>query len=96
MSYNRGYIECDGCSVANDGHFEPGGHAALAAGLKPANQKELNFFWLCGDCGPDYNYDPKEFYIAEFFENNPTCDRCDEEPVENWGHVCLECEDGVI
>ena len=96
MSYNRGSIECDGCSTPNDSHFEPGAHTALAVGLKPANQKELNFFWLCGDCGPDYNYDPREFYTAEFFDTEPYCDRCEYEPVENWGHVCPDCEDGVI
>lgn len=95
-------ITCDGCSVANDGHFEPRSGLLPAVDgkpaplLSPANQQELAFFWLCRDCGPDYNYDPREFFTEEFFDTSPRCDRCDDEPVENWGHVCPDCEDGVI
>jgi len=91
MSRRFGSIECDGCGTANDGHFEPGRYDALATGIKPENQRELQFFWLCGDCGPDYNYDPKEFYIAEFFETTPWCSECESDYVEQWGHVCEYC-----
>lgn len=89
-------IECDGCGAPNDGHYEPGKYDSLASTMNPKNAKELQWFWLCGDCGPDYDYDPKKFYVADFFENEPYCERCEEEPVENWGHVCDYCEDGII
>lgn len=91
-----GSIDCDSCGVVNDGWYEPNQHESLAVGLKPVNQKELMFFWLCADCGPDYDYDPKQFFTEEFFDATPYCDRCEEESVDEWGHVCLECEDGVI
>jgi hypothetical protein len=98
MMQNRrlGSIDCDSCGVVNDGWYEPNQHESLAVGLKPANQRELMFFWLCGDCGPDYDYDPKQFFTEEFFDATPYCDRCEEESVDEWGHVCIECEDGVI
>lgn len=87
-------IECDSCFIVNDS--ESLGAIAIDTSLSPANRMALACFWLCPECKPEFPNGAKDFFTAEFFETDPYCERCEMEPVENWGHVCDYCEDGVI
>lgn len=89
-------IECDSCAVVNDGHHDPSGYVYLGEDIKPENRALLLHFWLCPECKPEFPAGPKDFFSPDFFESEPYCDRCEVEPVENWGHVCDYCEDGEI
>lgn len=87
-------MACDSCSVAFDG--DPidliGRNDELASTVAPKYRAMVSQFWLCADCGPDYDYDPKQFFTDEVFDNTPTCASCDETEVESHGHLCDYCE----
>jgi hypothetical protein len=86
-----GEIECDSCGCWNDGWYEPGQYDHLAAGIRPENAREVQWFWLCGECSEDYPNGPKDFYVEDFWDKTPWCEQCDYEEVERWGHWCDDC-----
>ena len=95
MTYNRrlSTIECNSCSTPNDGYFELSHNEALAATLQnPQSQREVQTFWLCTECTPEYSGGPKEFFGEEFWEDLPVCASCSIDGVENWGHWCDYCD----
>lgn len=91
-------IECDSCFITNDtiSEHDPNEYLDLGVDLKPEYRRQLMYFWLCPDCKPEFPNGPKDFFSEDFFEAEPFCERCEVEPVENWGHVCDYCEDGEI
>lgn len=90
-------IECDGCGTANDG--DPINFIGIMAntyGIKnPAKIKELQHFWLCRDCAEGYPNGAKDFFIPEYFEDIPVCASCEDDEVDEWGHLCDYCDEQV-
>jgi hypothetical protein len=88
-------INCDGCSVAFDG--DPvnliGANEELARRVSFDSEKfqEITWFWLCGNCSPEYPKGPEDFFISEYWENIPKCDSCGIEDVECVGYWCNYC-----
>ena len=97
MAISRyGNFECDSCSTAFDG--DPidliGMNDALASTIRnPEHRKMIANFWLCRDCAPDYAGGVKDFFVASVFENEePVCESCEIDFVEEWGHLCDYCD----
>lgn len=99
MAMNRGDLACDSCDTWFDGDVVAltGANTALAATLhNPANRKQVRDFWLCGDCAPDYPNGAHDWFSEVVWDDLPVCERCDYADVDEWGHVCDDCEDGII
>jgi hypothetical protein len=73
-----------------------GGSPELYGLTDPAKVRELTYFWLCGDCSPDYPNGAKDFFVADYFEIVPLCARGCGEEVESENYVCDHCEDGEV
>ena len=91
-----GDLVCDGCWLFFDGD------AISTIGAIGQNKTygvtdakkfdELSFFWLCGDCAPEYPNGAKDFFVPEYFEDIPKCAECGDEEVESKGHLCDYCD----
>lgn len=92
MARQYGGITCDSCDVPNDGDIFAQNIGETFPGIRPKNQRELAFFWLCGECKPEYPRGARSFYIEEFFDTEPYCDDCEVEEVSAWGKVCGWCD----
>jgi hypothetical protein len=61
--------------------------------IDPAKVRELTFFWLCGDCSPEYPAGAKDFFVSDYFVvETPYCSECEIEDVSEWGQTCGLCE----
>ena len=99
MARLRGSLVCDSCDTYFDGDLVAvlGVNDALAATLRnPANRRQVQDFWLCGECAPNYIGGAENWFSEDVWADDPVCDRCSEEYVDEWGHVCDYCEDGII
>ena len=92
MAIQHGDFSCDGCGSWFDG--DPvsllSRTPALSGITSPAKVRELTYFWLCGDCSPEYPNGAKDFFVADYFtaEEEPYCSDCEVEPVSEWGLSC--------
>jgi hypothetical protein len=98
MARLRGSLVCDGCDAYFDGDLVAvlGVNDALAATLKnPKNRKMVQDFWLCTECAPNYIGGAENWFSADVWADDPVCDECSEEYVDEWGHVCDYCDDAM-
>jgi hypothetical protein len=87
-------INCDGCSSWFDGDpINLIGTNPLYGVTDSVKVVELTYFWLCGDCAPEYPNGAKDFFVADYFEDIPMCDNCGDEEVESKGHFCDYCNE---
>jgi hypothetical protein len=101
MANNRAYgINCDGCCAGFDGDPTDliGANDALASRVSfdPEKFREITWFWLCGDCAPEYPRGAEDFYVSEYWDNIPKCDSCGIEDVESAGHFCDYCIESAL
>jgi hypothetical protein len=94
MALSHGDFTCDGCGVWCD--LDPvallGRTPELFGLTDPAKVKELTYFWLCGDCSPEYPEGAKDFFVADYFvESEPYCSICEVEDVAEQGQTCAYC-----
>jgi len=98
MALTHGDFTCDSCGSWCD--LDPvallGKTPELYGLTDPAKVQELTYFWLCGDCSPDYPNGAKDFFTEDYFEIVPLCARGCGEEVESENYVCDYCEDGEI
>jgi hypothetical protein len=95
MALTHGDYNCDSCGTWCD--LDPVallGRTPELYGLEdPAKVQELIYFWLCGDCSPDYPNGAKDFFTEDYFEiEEPYCSSCEIEPVLAWGNSCGSCD----
>lgn len=93
MARSRWEIVCDGCDTPNDGDVINmlGMSAEKHGRIKPENLKQLQYFWLCRECKEDYPNGARDFFVADFFDEQPYCEECEVDEVEEWGHKCDYC-----
>lgn len=93
MALSHGDFTCDGCGVWCD--LDPValvGQADTYGVTDPVKVRELTYFWLCGDCSPEYPAGAKDFFVESYFVPEiPYCVECESEDVPEWGQTCSYC-----
>ena len=95
MALQHGDFSCDSCGSWFDGDpVSLLGRTPELFGLEdPAKVKELTYFWLCGDCSPEYPNGARDYFVADYFDKeDPYCSGCEIEPVLEWGKTCAYCD----
>ena len=94
-----GIIECDGCGVGNDGDpiDQIGRYDHLIGRVAPDPHKmtDIQKFWLCPACSPEYPRGPEDFFSEEFWEKIILCANCNDEEVDEPNHWCDYCADNL-
>lgn len=98
MAINRYQdLSCDSCGEHFDGDpidlIDLSNPLASAVSFDAKKAREIQYFWLCGDCATDYPNGAKDFFIPEYWEDLPLCVDCNTESVEEKGHSCDYCLD---
>ena len=100
---NKHYeIECDSCSVPDDGDptdYEFWSLKDIDGVRDPVKLKTLQYFWLCSDCHAEYPKGATDFFAKSYFTEDELfcCVHCGEfipEDVINEyddTEVCLTC-----